>query len=58
MVADLVLFDETIEDRATFDDPSQLPVGIETVWVAGQAVVEKGQPTGVRPGRVLTNETD
>ena len=55
MVADLVLFEDTIEDRATFDDPSQLPVGIETVWVAGEAVVEKGQPTGARPGRVLTN---
>jgi N-acyl-D-amino-acid deacylase len=55
MVADLVLFDETIEDRATFDDPSQLPTGIETVWVAGEAVVENGQPTGARPGRVLSN---
>jgi N-acyl-D-amino-acid deacylase len=55
MVADLVLFDETIEDRATFDDPSQLPTGIETVWVAGEAVVENGQPTGARPGRVLAN---
>ena len=55
MVADLVLFDETIEDRATFDDPAQLPSGIETVWVAGQAVVENSKPTGARPGRVLTN---
>ena len=55
MVADLVLFDETIEDRATFDDPSQLPSGIETVWVAGETVVKNGQPTGARPGRVLTN---
>ncbi|MFO1248760.1 MAG: D-aminoacylase [Alphaproteobacteria bacterium] len=55
MVADMVLFDENITDRATFDDPSQLPSGIETVWVAGQAVVDKGKPTGARPGRVLTN---
>jgi len=54
-IADLVLFDETIEDRATFDDPTQLPTGIEAVWVAGEAVVEKGQPTGARPGRVLVN---
>jgi N-acyl-D-amino-acid deacylase len=53
MVADLVLFDETVEDRATFDDPTQLPVGIEQVLVAGEAVVENGQPTGARPGRVL-----
>lgn len=55
MVADLVLFDDSIQDRATFDDPSQLPSGIETVWVAGQAVVNNGKPTGARPGRVLTN---
>ena len=55
MVADLVLFEETVEDRATFDDPTQLPAGIETVWVAGEAVVENGRPTGARPGRVLTS---
>jgi N-acyl-D-amino-acid deacylase len=55
MVADLVLFDETIEDRATFDDPSQLPTGVEMVWVAGEAVVANSQPTGARPGRVLAN---
>jgi N-acyl-D-amino-acid deacylase len=55
MVADLVLFDDALDDRATFDDPTQLPTGIESVWVAGEAVVDKGQPTGRRPGRVLGN---
>ena len=53
MVADLVLFEETVEDRATFDEPSQVPAGITDVWVAGQPVVRQGKTTGARPGKVL-----
>jgi N-acyl-D-amino-acid deacylase len=53
MVADLVLFEDGIEDRATFDEPTQLPTGIRNVWVAGEAIVAKGGVTGQRPGRVL-----
>jgi len=53
MAADMVLFDETIDDNATFDTPTLLPRGIEHVWVAGQAIVENGQSTGRLPGRVL-----
>ena len=53
MVADLVLFDVDTRDLASFENPTQLPRGIETVWVAGEAVLEAGQPTGARPGRVL-----
>jgi N-acyl-D-amino-acid deacylase len=53
MVADLVLFDDAIEDRATFDAPTELPAGIKNVWVAGEAIVQDGQTTGRRPGRVL-----
>jgi N-acyl-D-amino-acid deacylase len=53
MVADLVLFEDAIEDRATFDSPTELPRGIRNVWVAGEAIVAKGQITGERPGRVL-----
>jgi N-acyl-D-amino-acid deacylase len=53
MVADLVLFDDTIDDRATFDTPTELPAGIKNVWVAGEAIVQDGQTTGRRPGRVL-----
>jgi N-acyl-D-amino-acid deacylase len=53
MVADLVLFDDAIEDRATFDAPTELPSGIKNVWVAGEAIVQDGQATGRRPGRVL-----
>jgi N-acyl-D-amino-acid deacylase len=53
MVADLVLFAETVADRATFEAPSQTPSGITDVWVAGQAVVAGGKTTGARPGKVL-----
>jgi N-acyl-D-amino-acid deacylase len=53
MVADLVLFEDTVEDRATFDEPAQTPAGITDVWVAGQAVVARGKTTGARPGKVL-----
>jgi N-acyl-D-amino-acid deacylase len=42
--ADLVLFDPlTVADRATFESPRELPVGIEGVWVGGQRVVERGE---------------
>lgn len=53
LAADLVLFDDGIADRATYEDPFQPPVGIGHVWVNGEAVVADGKPTGCRPGRVL-----
>jgi N-acyl-D-amino-acid deacylase len=53
MAADLVLFGDAIEDRATFDSPTQLPTGIEHVLVAGEMVLENGKITGRLPGRVL-----
>jgi N-acyl-D-amino-acid deacylase len=53
MMADLVLFEDGIEDRATFDSPTELPTGIRNVWVGGEAIVANGQVTGQRPGRVL-----
>jgi N-acyl-D-aspartate/D-glutamate deacylase len=52
--ADLVLFDPaTVADRATFEDPFQYPVGIDTVIVNGQVVLDEGKSTGVRPGTIL-----
>jgi N-acyl-D-amino-acid deacylase len=54
MAADLVLFDDAIDDTATFDTPTLLPKGVDHVWVAGQAIVEHGQSTGRLPGRVLS----
>jgi N-acyl-D-amino-acid deacylase len=53
MVADLVLFDAAIEDRATFEAPAQLATGVWGLWVAGEPVRANGQPTGRRPGRLL-----
>jgi len=47
------LFDEAIEDCATFDNPTQLPRGIAHVLVAGEMVMENGKMTGRLPGRVL-----
>ena len=53
MTADLVLFEESVTDRATFEDPVQSPSGITHVWVAGEAVVADSHVTGARPGRVI-----
>lgn len=52
--ADLVLFDPaTVVDRATTKDPRALSEGIESVWVNGDVVYEKGRATGRTPGKVL-----
>jgi N-acyl-D-amino-acid deacylase len=53
MVADLVMFEDSIQDRATFDSPAELSAGVCHVWVAGEAIVADGRITGRRPGRVL-----
>lgn len=52
--ADLVLFDPaTVRDTATYDDPRRFPEGIPAVVVNGALAVAAGEPTGVRPGRLL-----
>ncbi len=52
--ADIVVFDPmTIQDRATFENPTLFPEGIDCVIVNGTPVVEKGVHTGSRPGKVL-----
>jgi N-acyl-D-amino-acid deacylase len=51
--ANLVVFDPaTVEDRATFQDPVRFPVGIRDVLVGGVPVVEGGDTTGRRGGRL------
>ena len=57
--ADLVVFDaDSVADRATFDDPHQLPVGIDHVFVNGAAVIADGAAVpelpDPLPGRTLT----
>jgi dihydroorotase/N-acyl-D-amino-acid deacylase len=54
MFADLVLFDPaTVIDKATFEKPHQLSVGIVDVWVNGVLVVKDGAVTGAKPGRAV-----
>lgn len=52
--ADLVVFDpETVADRATFEAPHRLAVGVIHVYVNGVAAIRDGVHTGARPGRVV-----
>jgi dihydroorotase/N-acyl-D-amino-acid deacylase len=52
--ADVAVFDPaTIGDRATFEAPHQLSVGVRHVFVNGTAVVKDGVHTGAQPGRAL-----
>lgn len=52
--ADLALFDpDKVIDRATYEQPFQYPEGIEYVVVNGQVVLERGKPTGAKPGRAV-----
>lgn len=52
--ADVVVFDpDEIADTATYEEPYQLPVGIQHVYVNGVAVLQDGEFTRALPGRVL-----
>ena len=52
--ADVVVFDaERITDKATFQAPNQLSVGMEWVLVNGVPVIADGKLTGALPGAVL-----
>jgi N-acyl-D-amino-acid deacylase len=54
MWADVVVFDpDQITDKATFEDPNQLSVGMQYVFVNGVPVLLEGKATSALPGRVL-----
>ena len=54
MFADVVVFDpQTIADRATFENPHQLAVGVKHVFVNGVQVLKDGEHTGAKPGKAL-----
>ena len=54
MKADIAIFDPaTVRDKATCQEPHQYAEGFSYVLVNGQVIVENGQMTEARPGRVL-----
>lgn len=54
MAADIVVFDpQEVRDRSTYLAPCQKATGIRHVFVNGEAVIDEGEQTSARPGRVL-----
>lgn len=54
MKADLVIMDPAkVEDKSTYEKPSELAVGVRDVIVNGRVVLRDGKVTEERPGRVL-----
>ncbi len=52
--ADVIVFDPgRIADHATYDRPHQYATGVETVLVNGTLVLDRGEHTGAKPGRVV-----
>ncbi len=55
--ADVVVFDpHTLRDKATYFEPFQYSEGILFVLVNGRFVVDSGEPTQQKPGRVLARQ--
>jgi N-acyl-D-amino-acid deacylase len=52
--ADIAVFNpDSVRDLATFEQPHQLAVGMQHVFVNGVAVVRDGVHTGAKPGQVV-----
>ncbi|MBX2896478.1 MAG: D-aminoacylase [Cyclobacteriaceae bacterium] len=53
--ADLAIFDAAkIQDHATFENPHQYSTGMVHVFVNGVQVLQAGEHTGAKPGRVVS----
>jgi N-acyl-D-amino-acid deacylase len=53
-VADVVLFDPlTVQDAATYEEPTLPARGIEHVLVGGEFALDSGKPVRLDLGRVL-----
>ena len=54
LAGDIVIFNpDTVADLSDFMKPHQYATGIDYVLVNGSVVIEKGEHTGVLPGKVL-----
>jgi N-acyl-D-amino-acid deacylase len=52
--ADIVVFDpDKVRDLATYENPHQYATGIIHVLVNGVQVLQNGEHTGAKPGRVV-----
>ncbi len=52
--ADMVVFDPAaVQDHATFEQPHQYATGMTHVFVNGVQVLEDGEHTGAKPGRIV-----
>jgi N-acyl-D-amino-acid deacylase len=52
--ADLVIFNaDSIRDNATFESPKEYAEGVGHVFINGVQVLENGEHTGARPGRII-----
>lgn len=54
LAADIVVFDPLrVQDVATFEEPQRYPIGINYAIVNGKVVIDKGEHSGARPGKIL-----
>jgi N-acyl-D-aspartate/D-glutamate deacylase len=52
--ADVLIFaPETVQDRATFENPAQYSTGMDYVFVNGVLAIDDGKMTGARAGKVI-----
>ena len=55
--ADVTIFDlDALDDRASYERPTEFPTGSEWVLVNGVVVIDRGRHTGAKPGHVLRGQ--